>query len=180
MKCNKYIELINEMVDGNLTNTEKKELLFHTNTCAECKTEYDAQVEYILIVNKLNRNIPKLKDKEKVIDEIIDKIDASNGSLSSKEKNRTIYLNSSIRKLVASIAALLIMLFSFQQITDAIKIKQLEEKQFIVQNKIDYSRLKLNVLANRLNKTESNKGILKNELKNKSSIINLLLKKSNK
>lgn len=176
MKCDKYREIIELLADGKVSDEEKKKLLLHTNICETCRTEYESQVEYILVTSKLQRNIPHLDNKKEIIDEIIDMLDKQD--VPKIKESRTIYLNNTIRKFVASVAAVLILLFSFQQISDAIKIKQLEEKQFSFQNKIDYSQLKLNVLANRLKLTKVVNREPNKTLGNKKFLLNLLLNKN--
>ena len=40
--CEKYIELISSMVDGELTHEQEAELRTHLESCDECRKVYDA------------------------------------------------------------------------------------------------------------------------------------------
>lgn len=180
MRCDNYKKIISNMIGGVVTSTEKQELLHHINDCYDCRNEYEAQLEYKFLVSQLNKSQPKLVNKEAVINGVFDKLDNLESKMLYIKGRKTIYTNSSFRKLVASLAASLIMLFSFQQLSDALKIKQLEEKQYAVQERIDYSRLKLNILINRMGVKPANMGILNNKLIKKSSALNILWKKNTK
>lgn len=41
-ECDRYLEMISQLVDGELLEPQKTELLAHLNGCANCRRVYDA------------------------------------------------------------------------------------------------------------------------------------------
>jgi hypothetical protein len=131
------------------------ELEDHIKNCEHCHQEFQTIEQYQTLTAKLQKFTPKLNDKEFFINQVFDQLPDLNTETKENQAKTFRLFPQKIRLFAASLAASLVLLFVVQQTSDALKIKQLENKFAYEQRSVDYTLLKTSLIINLLNqKTE--------------------------
>ncbi|MDI3533886.1 MAG: hypothetical protein PWQ82_251 [Thermosediminibacterales bacterium] len=102
MTCNKIREKISLYIDGELTETERKEFEEHIKQCSQCRMEYKKILTTINLCNGLPQVEPPEDFHEKLLKKITDK---------NNNKKRSVFIPKIPIKIVAGMAAVFIIAF---------------------------------------------------------------------
>jgi len=152
MKCDKYIQLLEKFEDSDISADEMQALNIHMDGCSECKEKYLSIEQLKKTISYLRQVKPVLKNRENLIDNIMDQIPEKETSGNNSENKNFFLLSYKIRIAITSMAASLILFFIAQQTYDAYSIKQLENKFSYQKKSVNYSMVKAGFIINILNK----------------------------
>jgi hypothetical protein len=151
MECNKYKQLLEKFEEEQISALENEELLFHINNCDRCLQEYQLIEKFKVINAKISQNKPVFRDKENIIDDILNQLPDKPFVKYNNGTQKEHFLPYRIRQVIISIAASLVIFFVVQQGYDAWQIKTLENRQAYYQKSVDYSLLKAIIVVNYFN-----------------------------